>query len=106
MLLRLAVAIFLLERCVASHPFPLGDNWPAAIAALAGVFLLAGLWTPIAAAVTAVLEFSFATRTADAAAAHYLAAAIGAGLTLLGPGAWSVDARLFGRRRISLSRGE
>jgi uncharacterized membrane protein YphA (DoxX/SURF4 family) len=33
----------------------------------------------------------------------YLAAALmGLGLALLGPGAWSIDARLYGRKRIHL----
>jgi uncharacterized membrane protein YphA (DoxX/SURF4 family) len=31
-----------------------------------------------------------------------LASAIAAGLAMLGPGAWSLDARLFGRKRISI----
>ena len=34
--------------------------------------------------------------------ASFLLAAIGAALGLLGPGAWSVDARLFGWRRIDV----
>jgi len=29
-------------------------------------------------------------------------ATIGASLALLGPGAWSIDARLYGRRRIDI----
>jgi hypothetical protein len=29
-------------------------------------------------------------------------AILGAGLAMIGPGAWSVDARLFGRKRIDL----
>ncbi|MGC4051237.1 MAG: hypothetical protein QM757_17895 [Paludibaculum sp.] len=74
------------------------------IAAFAGIFLLAGLWTPISAAVTAMLELWIASRSNDGGAEHFLAAAIAAGLTMLGPGAWSVDARLFGRRRISFSK--
>jgi len=33
---------------------------------------------------------------------HILLGALGAALAMLGPGAWSVDARLFGRKRIHL----
>jgi hypothetical protein len=33
---------------------------------------------------------------------HILLAALGAGLAMIGPGAWSVDARLFGRKRIRI----
>jgi uncharacterized membrane protein YphA (DoxX/SURF4 family) len=33
---------------------------------------------------------------------HVLLAALGVSLVMLGPGAWSLDARLFGRRRIDV----
>ena len=33
---------------------------------------------------------------------HILLGALGAALAMLGPGAWSVDARLFGRKRIQI----
>lgn len=33
---------------------------------------------------------------------HLLLAALGAGLAMLGPGAWSVDSRLFGRKRLDI----
>ncbi len=32
--------------------------------------------------------------------AHILLAAVAAGLAMPGPGAWSIDARLFGRKRL------
>jgi hypothetical protein len=35
---------------------------------------------------------------------HALLAAIGLCLALLGPGAWSIDARLFGRRRVEIKQ--
>jgi putative oxidoreductase len=49
----------------------------------------------------------FASRSAASfpdivTGASFLLAAIGAALALLGPGAWSVDARLFGWRRIDV----
>jgi uncharacterized membrane protein YphA (DoxX/SURF4 family) len=33
---------------------------------------------------------------------HILLGALGIALAMLGPGAWSVDARLFGRKRIQI----
>jgi hypothetical protein len=33
---------------------------------------------------------------------HVIVASIGLSLAMLGPGAWSVDARLFGRKRIDV----
>lgn len=100
LLLRLAGFLFLVERCLAST-FPVNaDLWPSAIAVIGGVLLLAGLWTPIGGGATALLELWIASRTGDARQAHLLCAAIAVSLTVLGPGAWSMDARLFGRRRI------
>ena len=64
--------------------------------------MLAGLWTPISAAVITFLELWIAIRTGDTRDAHLLAAALAAALTVLGPGAWSVDARLFGWKRIEI----
>ena len=69
----------------------------------AGILLLAGLWTPLAGSFLAALELWiwFFTKPADPLT-YILLASIGAGLALLGPGAWSVDARLFGWKRIDL----
>jgi uncharacterized membrane protein YphA (DoxX/SURF4 family) len=105
LLLRLALATFLLQHFLAWKPLDgMADqeSWPAAIATLAGVLLLVGLWTPISAGIAAALQVWIAFQVSDARAAHLLAAGIAAGLCALGPGAWSVDARLFGRRRISM----
>ena len=67
-----------------------------------GVLLLAGLWTPIAAALKTVIELWMLFSWGDAAVAHLLRAVLGLSLVMLGPGAWSVDARLFGRKRIDI----
>jgi putative oxidoreductase len=67
-----------------------------------GGLLLAGLWTPIAGALKAVIELWILFSSGDAAVAHLLRAALGISLVMLGPGAWSVDARLFGRKRIDI----
>ena len=65
-----------------------------------GILLLTGLWTPIAGALQALIELWIVFSPGDAAVVHLLLAALGASLVMLGPGAWSVDARLFGRKRI------
>jgi putative oxidoreductase len=71
---------------------------PQVIGALAGLLLVAGLWTPVAGVVVACAEawiaYSPASHTGIAAAL----AVLGATLALIGPGAWSVDARLYGRK--------
>lgn len=67
-----------------------------------GALLLTGLWTPITGTMLAIIEVWFAVTQADRAEMHLLLAALGVSLVMLGPGAWSVDARLFGRKRINI----
>ena len=63
-----------------------------------GILLLAGLWTPLAGVVIALDEAWIAFSHQFAPQGHLLLAALGICVAMLGPGAWSVDARLFGRR--------
>jgi putative oxidoreductase len=72
-----------------------------ALAILAGALVLAGLWTPISGSVVGVLAVWRAFGHSDPTACLLLAT-IGASLALLGPGAWSADARLFGWKRIEI----
>ena len=67
-----------------------------------GGLLLAGLWTPIAGGLQALIELWIIVSSPDAAVVHLLLAVLGVSLAMLGPGAWSVDARLFGRKRIDI----
>jgi putative oxidoreductase len=67
-----------------------------------GILLLAGLWTPVAGALQAIIEVWIFFSRGDGANLHLLLAALGISLVMLGPGAWSVDARLFGRKRIDI----
>ena len=72
------------------------------VAIVAGMLLIAGLWTPIAGALVAVLGLYSAVSQPENLWTNILLATIGAALALLGPGAWSVDARLFGWKRIDV----
>jgi putative oxidoreductase len=104
LLLRLVAGIFLLYDGIAG---PMGASQRESItlhviAACAGIFLLAGLWTPIAGALVAATEVWIALRGIDHPRGPILLVAIGVAITVLGPGAWSVDARLFGRRRLDI----
>jgi putative oxidoreductase len=67
-----------------------------------GVLILLGLWTPVLGTFVALAELSLAFSRAGDGATHILLAALGVGLALLGPGAWSIDARIFGRKRIHI----
>jgi len=75
---------------------------PQLIGAGAGIFILAGLWTPVAGVVIAAAELWIAVSRGGALQMA-LYAALGASLAMIGPGAWSIDARLFGRKHIETS---
>ena len=64
------------------------------------VLLWIGLWTPIAAIAAAVLQIGMVPLGQESSAACGVNAALALALAMLGPGSWSLDARLFGRKRI------
>jgi putative oxidoreductase len=64
------------------------------------VLLWIGLGTPIAATSEVVIQIGIITLDHRCTSLSVVAAALGLALAMLGPGAWSVDARIFGRRRI------
>jgi putative oxidoreductase len=72
------------------------------VATGAGMLLLAGLWTPIAGALTAVIALWLAFSHPGDPWSCIMLGTLGAALALLGPGGWSADARLFGWKRIDL----
>ena len=72
------------------------------VAVGAGTLLLAGLWTPIAGGLVVVAEIFFAFSGASHLENSILLATLGASLAALGPGFRSIDARLFGRKRIDI----
>jgi hypothetical protein len=67
-----------------------------------GMLLLLGLWTPIAGTVVAIVASSCGFLHRADFLNWVLLGALGAALALLGPGGWSVDARLFGWKRVEL----
>ncbi len=75
---------------------------------IAGMTVLVGFLTPIAGAITSIGNLAVAVSglfdTGENAHDKVVAASysfvISAAITLLGPGAFSLDARLFGRREI------
>ena len=68
----------------------------------AGILLLAGLWTPAAGALAAIVKLWIAFSHSGDPWIAILQAVLSAVLAMVGPGAWSIDARLFGRKRIDL----
>lgn len=72
------------------------------IAAVAGIFLVAGFWTPFAGVSVALVEFwIILSRDGDPRIAVVLLV-LGVTLAMIGPGAWSLDARIFGRKHIGM----
>jgi uncharacterized membrane protein YphA (DoxX/SURF4 family) len=76
------------------------------VEAVGGTLLLAGLWTPVTGTFVAIDElwiaFSVHSSPQDGQWIHILLAVLTAGIAMLGPGAWSIDARLFGRKRFDI----
>ena len=75
---------------------------PHAIGTCAGIFLLLGLWTPVCGTVAAAAELWIAVFCIGDRGLAILLAALGATLATIGPGAWSLDARLFGRKHFEI----
>ena len=67
-----------------------------------GILLLVGLWTPVVGTLLGILEVWHLVSLTGDPWIHILLLTLGVSLALLGPGAWSVDARLFGWRRIDI----
>jgi putative oxidoreductase len=88
-------AIALLEKDV-----PLLSTAPQLVAAVAGIFLALGLWTPVMGTLVAIAELWVAFARLDNAWVSILLATFGATLAMIGPGAWSVDAKIFGRKHL------
>lgn len=78
---------------------------PDALAIATGLFLVAGLWTPIAGGLLALLALWNISQHEELWA-NILLGTIGAALALIGPGVWSIDARRFGWKRIDVRERE
>ncbi len=107
LLLRLAAAIAIVVQGVEGLLFgpPLALILFHAFSIAIGILVAVGLWTPVVAVLMAAdgllnlfLPGLYPWRS-------FLLVAMGAALALLGPGAWSIDARRFGWRRVELRNG-
>ena len=76
--------------------------WVHLVGAAGGGLLLVGFWTPIGGVLLALAQAWFAFQNVGVDATRVFCGAIAVGLVMLGPGAWSVDARLYGRKRIEI----
>ena len=106
LLLRLLTGAALINFGIASlrETPPLATVVLQIIGVGAGILLLVGLWTPAAGTLAAIVKVSiafsqFLSHSGDPWIA-IIQAVLGAVLAMVGPGAWSIDARLFGRKRV------
>ena len=67
-----------------------------------GLLLFVGLWTPIAGVLAAAIELWEMFSKPGDFCATILLGSMGLALALIGPGAFSVDARRFGWKRIDI----
>jgi hypothetical protein len=81
-------------------------GWPHvldALVALVGLFLFLGLLTPYCAALCCLLELAFLVANGISNGFQLgMSALTAASMVALGPGAYSLDARFFGRKLIKI----
>jgi len=102
LLMRLVIGSVLVVRASAMlwNDPPVTKTITSAFLAGCGILLIPGLWTPIAGALIALVEtWQIITISGDRWVSLLLGT-VGGALAMLGPGLWSVDARLFGWKRV------
>ena len=103
LLMRLVVGSALIVRASArlwNDLPPLNITIPAIALMGTGILLIVGLWTPIVGMTIAMIEIWKVLTLSGDKWVWLLMGTAGAALAMLGPGLWSIDARLFGWRRI------
>jgi uncharacterized membrane protein YphA (DoxX/SURF4 family) len=101
--MRMVVGSVLIVRAalrLSSDLPPMNVTIPAVLLMGAGILLIVGLWTPIVGTSVALIEIWKILMLAGDKSVWLLLGTAGAALAMLGPGLWSVDARLFGWRRV------
>jgi putative oxidoreductase len=106
LLLRLVCAVFVISGAVTTilGASPTHVIILQSVAVAAALLALAGLWTPVAGLVIVLIELWCALSGTRGIENSILLATLGAALAALGPGAHSIDARLYGRKRIEIDK--
>jgi uncharacterized membrane protein YphA (DoxX/SURF4 family) len=109
LLLRIGIGIALI--CLGIDDYLTGVEEPVAavrefVAIMGGIVLLFGFWTPITGTVIAIDELWIALSVSypqrGAQWLHVFWALLAAATAMVGPGAWSIDAVRFGRKRFDI----
>ena len=104
LLLRLTDGLLLLQSSVVGWSKEMHGGLHAIIAlsSALGVFVLAGLWTPVAGLSLAATETALLLQQTDDPRVLAFLISINLSIAMLGPGQVSIDAAIFGRRRLDL----
>ena len=102
LLMRLVIGSVLVVRAALrlwSAPQP-NTTLTSVILGTLGILLILGLWTPVVGMLIALVEtWKLLTIPGDRWL-WLLLGTVGGSLAMLGPGLWSIDARLFGWKRV------
>lgn len=72
------------------------------ISSILAIFLVVGLWTPVAGVLSAAAEIPLLLKGSDDPRLLICMMVLGISISMLGPGAFSIDALIFGRHRLDL----
>jgi hypothetical protein len=101
LLLRVSVSVAIVIHAMhSSMQFDTALPILVATAWISAALLVLGICSPIAAGLASAAEIAQALLGQRGLLEHLLVSAIAFGLVLLGPGAWSIDAYLYGRKRL------
>jgi putative oxidoreductase len=106
LLIRVVAGAFIISGSIASFHggTPVASSIPGLLGFGVGALLAAGLWTPFAGLSAAALSLGGIHILHENPESAILLATMGAALTCVGPGAFSVDALLFGLKRIDIGK--
>jgi len=107
LLLRVAAGSIVVARgiCALRNTVSTGTDIFQLVVAAAALLFIIGLWTPAAAAVLISFELWQMVSRREYLAVEVLLCTVALAIALLGPGACSVDARLFGWKRLDIDTG-
>jgi uncharacterized membrane protein YphA (DoxX/SURF4 family) len=106
LLMRISLAAMLFEN---GFPYAgnIGPKWALAGFLVIAMALSLGFWTPIACGLSGLVEVAVFLMSRGPSPFYLLVLILNAGvLAVLGPGAYSLDGRMYGRRRLILPRDE